>query len=49
MNLEEFEVRIIEAGKTGTVWDTKTVIPMQMTEHALTIRIVNLKKVVCLI
>lgn len=43
VNLEEFEIRIIEAGKAGSVWDTRTVLPMQMTEHALTVRIVNLK------
>ncbi|MCO5593054.1 hypothetical protein L7F22_047059 [Adiantum nelumboides] len=43
VNLEEFEVRIIEAGKAGTVWDTRAVLPMQMFEHALTVRIVNVK------
>lgn len=43
VSLEEFEVRIMEAGKAGAVWDTKSVLPLQMTEHALTVRIVNVK------
>ncbi|KAH7436763.1 hypothetical protein KP509_05G035200 [Ceratopteris richardii] len=43
VNLEEFEVRIIESGKAGAMWETRMVLPMQMTEHALTLRIVNLK------
>lgn len=43
VTLEEFEVRIIEPAKAGGVWETKRVIPMQITEYALTVRIVNVK------
>lgn len=39
--MEEFEVRIMEPEKTGP-WQTRATIPMQSSEHALTVRVVTL-------
>uniref|UniRef100_A0A0D9W2W1 Cleavage/polyadenylation specificity factor A subunit C-terminal domain-containing protein n=1 Tax=Leersia perrieri TaxID=77586 RepID=A0A0D9W2W1_9ORYZ len=40
--VDEFEVRILELGKPGGHWETKSTIPMQLFENALTVRIVTL-------
>uniref|UniRef100_A0A0E0KNE4 Cleavage/polyadenylation specificity factor A subunit C-terminal domain-containing protein n=1 Tax=Oryza punctata TaxID=4537 RepID=A0A0E0KNE4_ORYPU len=40
--VDEFEVRILEMEKPGGHWETKSTIPMQLFENALTVRIVTL-------
>lgn len=40
--VEEFEVRILEPERSGGPWETKATIPMQSSEHALTVRVVTL-------
>uniref|UniRef100_A0A0E0G8C2 Cleavage/polyadenylation specificity factor A subunit N-terminal domain-containing protein n=1 Tax=Oryza nivara TaxID=4536 RepID=A0A0E0G8C2_ORYNI len=40
--VDEFEVRILELKKPGGHWETKSTIPMQLFENALTVRIVTL-------
>uniref|UniRef100_A0A0D3FTF4 Cleavage/polyadenylation specificity factor A subunit N-terminal domain-containing protein n=1 Tax=Oryza barthii TaxID=65489 RepID=A0A0D3FTF4_9ORYZ len=40
--VDEFEVRILELEKPGGHWETKSTIPMQLFENALTVRIVTL-------
>ncbi|XP_015691983.2 probable cleavage and polyadenylation specificity factor subunit 1 isoform X3 [Oryza brachyantha] len=40
--VDEFEVRILEPEKAGGHWETKSTIPMQLFENALTVRIVTL-------
>ncbi|ERN13281.1 cleavage and polyadenylation specificity factor subunit 1 isoform X2 [Amborella trichopoda] len=40
--IDEFEVRILEPAKAGGPWETKATIPMQSSEHAITIRLVSL-------
>lgn len=40
--VEEFEIRILEPERSGGPWETKTTIPMQSSEHALTVRVVTL-------
>ncbi|KAG9140740.1 hypothetical protein Leryth_006923 [Lithospermum erythrorhizon] len=41
-NVEEFEVRIMEPEKSGGPWQTRATIPMQISENALTVRVVTL-------
>uniref|UniRef100_A0ACD5YZV0 Uncharacterized protein n=1 Tax=Avena sativa TaxID=4498 RepID=A0ACD5YZV0_AVESA len=40
--VEEFEVRVLELEKPGGRWETRSTIPMQSFENALTVRIVTL-------
>ncbi|CAN8244624.1 unnamed protein product [Cochlearia groenlandica] len=40
--VEEFEIRILEPERSGGPWETKATIPMQSSEHALTVRVVTL-------
>lgn len=40
--MEEFEVRIMEPEKVNGPWQTRATIPMQNSEHALTVRVVTL-------
>lgn len=40
--VDEFEVRILQLEKPGGHWETKSTIPMQLFENALTVRIVTL-------
>lgn len=40
--VDEFEVRILEPGKSGGQWETKATISMQTSENALTVRVVTL-------
>lgn len=40
--VDEFEVRILELEKPGGRWETRSTIPMQSFENALTVRIVTL-------
>lgn len=40
--VEEFEVRIMEPEKLNGPWQTRATIPMQSSEHALTVRVVTL-------
>lgn len=40
--VEEFEVRIMEPDKLSGPWQTRATIPMQSSEHALTVRVVTL-------
>ena len=44
--VEEFEIRVLEPDKSGIHWETKSTIPMQSSENALTARTVTL--LVCL-
>lgn len=41
--VDEFEVRIMELGKSNGRWETRSTIPMQSFENALTVRIVTLQ------
>lgn len=41
-SVDEFEVRILEPEKSGGPWETRATIPMQSSEHALTVRMVTL-------
>ncbi|URD80129.1 cleavage and polyadenylation specificity factor subunit [Musa troglodytarum] len=36
--VDEFEIRILESGKSGGHWETRATIPMQTSENALTVR-----------
>jgi len=40
--VEEFEIQILEPERSGGPWETKAKIPMQTSEHALTVRVVTL-------
>ncbi|URD80123.1 cleavage and polyadenylation specificity factor subunit [Musa troglodytarum] len=40
--VDEFEIRILESGKSGGHWETRATIPMQTSENALTVRVVTL-------
>ncbi|EFH40379.1 hypothetical protein ARALYDRAFT_495232 [Arabidopsis lyrata subsp. lyrata] len=40
--VEEFEIQILEPERSGGPWETKATIPMQSSEHALTVRVVTL-------
>ncbi|XP_038685535.1 cleavage and polyadenylation specificity factor subunit 1 isoform X2 [Tripterygium wilfordii] len=40
--VDEFEVRILEPGKSDGPWQTKATIPMQSSENALAVRVVTL-------
>lgn len=40
--VEEFEVRVLEPEKSGGPWQTRSTIPMQSSENALTVRVVTL-------
>ncbi|VVB08018.1 unnamed protein product [Arabis nemorensis] len=40
--VEEFEIRILEPERSGGPWETRATIPMQSSEHALTVRVVTL-------
>ncbi|XP_024011843.1 cleavage and polyadenylation specificity factor subunit 1 isoform X2 [Eutrema salsugineum] len=40
--VEEFEIQILEPERSGGPWETKATIPMQTSEHALTVRVVTL-------
>lgn len=40
--IDEFEIRILEPGKSGGQWETRAMIPMQTSENALTVRVVTL-------
>ncbi|WOL10817.1 cleavage and polyadenylation specificity factor subunit 1 isoform X1 [Canna indica] len=40
--VDEFEIRILEPGKSGGQWETRTTISMQTSENALTARVVML-------
>ncbi|XP_057774463.1 cleavage and polyadenylation specificity factor subunit 1 isoform X2 [Salvia miltiorrhiza] len=40
--MEEFEVRIMEPEKINGPWQTRATIPMQSSEHAITVRVVTL-------
>ncbi|CAH2070334.1 unnamed protein product [Thlaspi arvense] len=40
--IEEFEIQILEPERSGGPWETKATIPMQSSEHALTVRVVSL-------